>query len=301
MSTTRWKDKSVSSLGEVSSKMQDGILDDTSGTIRWHDWVVTKSFSDLMKFIVMGQQITFNMFKFRFAQTHYDESLRVEEMNPKSGFVISYKYNGDINYIINQNSSAKKILRKIMKYESKGEVVSEMPKCDTDFFYWLIYRIYTRKTLIDSESDYFHLMGLDGIYGLRGDIEDESTKITASGESIMNTISALSFFLESSHIDMVKLDLKYDEHNNIRLILKDGVIDTDLKYYIGPFDLEEEDLRISKLYLLIYLEIIPILKQEYLNDCNNDIWNRETYKQFLKRLGEQVSGRIEEKIKDYQN
>lgn len=100
---------------------------------------------------------------------------------------------------------------------------------------------------------------------------------------------------------MVKLDLKYDEHTNIRLMLKDGVISTEPKYYIGPFESEEEDLKISKLYLLIYLEIIPILRQEYLNDYYGGTWNRETYRNFLNKLGEQVSSRIEEKIKDYRN
>lgn len=301
MNTTRWKDKSISSLDEVSSKVNDAISDDLTGVIRWHDWKVTKNFPEVMKFIVAGQPVTFNVFKFTFLQTNHSEINEIEEMNPKSGFVIAYEYKGGINYIINQNSLAKKILRKIMKYDSKGEVIKEMPKCDTDFFYWLIYRIYMKKTLIDPESDYLHLLNLDGIYGLRGDTEDESTKITASGESIMNTISALSFFLESSHIDMVKLDLKYDEHTNIRLMLKDGVISTEPKYYIGPFESEEEDLKISKLYLLIYLEIIPILRQEYLNDYYGGTWNRETYRNFLNKLGEQVSSRIEEKIKDYRN
>lgn len=97
MNTTRWKDKSISSLDEVSSKVNDAISDDLTGVIRWHDWKVTKNFPEVMKFIVAGQPVTFNVFKFTFLQTNHSEINEIEEMNPKSGFVIGYEYKGGIN------------------------------------------------------------------------------------------------------------------------------------------------------------------------------------------------------------
>ena len=46
--------------------------------------------------------------------------------------------------------------------------------------------------------------------------------------------------------------------------------------YLGSYD-DQADERIAKLYLMAYIEIVPILIQEYRTDIENDLWNKECY------------------------
>lgn len=298
-STTRWQDKCFANLADVLNKIDEPVVDDESGNTRWTNWNISRCFSENQQIVCAGNSILFNMVRFQFDQSYYSNDVFKEQGTTKYGFLIIYVYKNTIYYIVNQNSNARKIIRKLLKSDTKSAVVEDMTNLDTDFFNWLIYRIYEDKAKIDPESDSFSQMSLDEICGIRGDTEDSLTKITADGESIMNTISALSFFLESSHIDLVKINLRYGHHSNIKLILKGRVVDTDFKYYNGEFDQYGPDIKTARLYVLLYLEILPVLRQEYYSDCELKYWNNQVYTKFLQELGDILSNKIKEKIKEY--
>ena len=83
----------------------------------------------------------------------------------------------------------------------------------------------------------------------------------------MNIISTLSFLLESSNLNQVKLDLNYTGHSNISLVLQKGTVNALLDDYSGSFEQEEvPEQKTANLYLTVYLEILTLLFQEYNTD-----------------------------------
>ena len=66
--------------------------------------------------------------------------------------------------------------------------------------------------------------------------------------------------------------------------------------YLGSYD-DQADERIAKLYLMAYIEIVPILIQEYRTDIENDLWNKECYVKFMNNVADTLKEKIEEKTK----
>ena len=115
----------------------------------------------------------------------------------------------------------------------------------------------------------------------------------------MNLMSTLSFMLESSKLTLIKLITEYGIHEKIELTLsKKSIIGFEYRKYIGDFREEGEEKAISKLLLLIYLELLPLIIQTYKQEKNDDNWNREIYITFLKEIGQNLSRRVEGKIAD---
>ena len=80
--------------------------------------------------------------------------------------------------------------------------------------------------------------------------------------------------------------------------MKSGTIEIDAKGYIGSYDSDDAYEKIAKLYLMCYIEILPILLQEYASDQENDYWNKEQYIQFMKDVASKIMQRVENKQKD---
>lgn len=112
----------------------------------------------------------------------------------------------------------------------------------------------------------------------------------------MNVISTLSFILESRRLNQVILNLKYTEHENIRVKLQKNTVELD-RPYLGEFDSEATNEEIyGKVYLLLYFEILPLLEQEYRMNKADDIWNQKAYIDFLQGVKDTVIEKIENKI-----
>ena len=171
----------------------------------------------------------------------------------------------------------------------------------TDFFIWLIYRVYNSNYNIEISPDDKKLK-LDAIKGFKGDTDDLQTKVTATGESVMNIISTLSFLLESNNLNQVKVDLNYSKHSNITLTLQKDTVCIDPNSYCGIFETDEtSEETISKLYLMVYLEILAQLRQEYYNDIDNEDWNTNVHSDFLQQVGKKLSEKIDEKTQAIKN
>jgi len=269
--------------------------DNRSSGISRENWKIAKVFDENKSIVLLGNTLTYNVIRFSYDKiTLYGPDANVI---PQNGIIIVYSHNGTVNYIIDKNSDAKQVLRKLLSYTGRNEIDDNGFRFDSDFFLWLINRVYYTNNAIEIAEENGFELELQSIKGFSGDTEDSQTKVSASGESVMNIISTLSFFLESRKLKQIKLDLKYKTHERIELILKNGTLEVDLKSYLGSYDEDQADERIAKLYLMAYIEIVPILIQEYRTDIENDLWNKECYVKFMNNVADTLKGKIEEKTK----
>lgn len=290
--TTRWKDNETTNIDRAIELLVDSVEnDDRESKTRRENWEIKKVFDENKKITLFGNKIEYNMIRFSYNRitTYNDE---VNDI-PQNGFVIVYLNNQTINYIIDKNSDAKSVLRILLSYTEKNEIDDNKLHFENDFFFWLINRVYYANNTIEiAEENNFELQS---IKGFSGDTEDSQTKVSASGESVMNIISTLSFFLESRKLKQIKLDLSYKTHEKIGLVLKDGTLEEDFKSYLGSYENDQTDEQIAKMYLMAYVEIVPILIQEYTTDIENELWNKQRYIAFMNDVADTLKEKIEKK------
>ena len=295
--TTRWRDTVIQSVDEaVGSLIDDVLSDENVGNITWDNWNLQSAFSQSQHIQLNGRAVEYNYVKYSYEQTTIGDVYVEDRIVKREGFIIVYNNGSGINYIIDQNSSAMKLLRKLLSYTNRNEIEKNSFELTNDFFIWLIYRAYHANYNIEMVPENQELK-IASIKGFKGDTDDLQTKVSASGETVMNIISTLSFLLESSNLNQVKLDLNFTEHPNISLLLQKGTVNAYFNDYVGTYESEEQlEQKISKLYLTIYLEILPMLVQEYNTDIGNDLWNREVYIDFMKNVAETLTQKIQTKI-----
>lgn len=290
--TTRWKDNETTNIDRAIELLVDSVEnDDRESKTRRENWEIKKVFDENKKITLFGNKIEYNMIRFSYNRitTYNDE---VNDI-PQNGFVIVYLNNQTINYIIDKNSDAKSVLRILLSYTGKNEIDDNKLHFENDFFFWLINRVYYANNTIEiAEENNFELQS---IKGFSGDTEDSQTKVSASGESVMNIISTLSFFLESRKLKQIKLDLSYKTHEKIGLVLKDGTLEEDFKSYLGSYENDQTDEQIAKMYLMAYVEIVPILIQEYTTDIENELWNKQRYIAFMNDVADTLKEKTEKK------
>lgn len=295
MSTTRWKDNTKSKINEAIDLLVDTIPDDDStASICRKNWKIQKCFPDNLSFPFLSSTIEFNMVNYS-----YDKVTTGAEDNivPQNGFIVVYCLGNSVYYIISKKADNKTILRKMLSYSGKNELDNDNSsiKTDSDFFLWLIKRIYYGDNSIEINDE--HSLVINAIKAFQGDTEDSQTKLSASGESVMNVISALSFFLESKQLKTVTIELSYRNHSKIEITIKSDALDVDTKSYIGDFDYLDPDEKKARLHLLVYLEIIPLLIQEYRTDKENDLWNTNRYFDFVVDVANTIAKKIDQKKK----
>lgn len=297
MSTTRWKDTETTNLDRAIELLTDDVINDERvASLTWENWRLSKAFQVNQSIRMNGREISFNLINYAYDQITTGARPIEDRTVRKTGFIIAYFNGVSVNYIIDQNSSAQKMLRKLLSYTGRNEVEKNTYDFPNDFFVWLISKVYNSENIIESDNENLFNLRLESIKGFRGDTEDSQTKVSADGESVMNIISTLSFLLESRRLNQIKLNLSYSGHENISLVLKSDVVSAYFNSYQGVFENDEENLRTAKLYLLIYLELLTILDQEYQSDLANDIWNRDVYINFMNNVAENLTEKINRKI-----
>lgn len=298
MVTTRWTDYENSVLDNVLEILLQVPEDDGVGdSISYADWEINKKFHNNSKIRLNNREIEYNLIKYSYNQISPGEQPIEDRTIPKNGFIIAYSNGIGIGYIISRNSDGLKLLRKMLKYSGRNEISKNIFEIESDFFIWLISKVYTGENVIETENDTLGDISLDTIKGFKGDTEDLLNKVSATGESVINIISTLSFLLESKNLNQIKLDLEYRNHENIQLVLtNNGTITTALEKYQGEYEELDEDELLAKLYLLIYIEILPMLVQAYRADIDNDNWNSEKNIEFLKMVAADLSQKVETRI-----
>ena len=296
-STTRWRDTVVENIDQAIQKLIDDVTEEEKVTnIIWENWSIQKCFTDNKTIKLNGKDIKFNYITYAYDQV---DTTNENKTARKDGFIIVYSTGYDVNYIIDQNSYAMKLLRKLLSYNGRNELERGNFDFSNDFFSWLIYRVYNKNCNIEVFLEKEKKLTVDTIKGIKGDTLDLQTQVTASGEAVMNIISTLAFLLESRNFNQIKLDLNYTDHSNVSLALQKGTVNVLMNEYSGIFEDDTPEEKIAKAYLLIYLEILPILFQEYYTDIGNDVWNEELYKQFLKSVGETIREKIDNRIASF--
>lgn len=294
--TTRWRDTQTSDFDEVIQKLEQNAPDDERTTSTyWVNFNNHKCFTENKKILLNNENVTYNMIHYRYDQMSVQDTQAEDRPMKKSGNIIVYQYRGAIYYIVDQNSRAKKLLRKLLGYTEKNEINGNNFDLPEDFFVWLVNRVYNSEAVIESSSDNETVMTLEEIKGIRGDTEDQQTKVSASGESVMNVISTLSFLLESRKLNQVILKLSYTGHENICVKLQKATVEYQ-RPYNGKYENDSSEEMIAKLYLLIYLEILPMLEQEYRTNIEDEMWNQNAYVTFLNGLKDTIIEKIESKI-----
>ena len=296
-STTRWRDTVVENIDQAIQKLIDDVTEEEKVTnIIWENLSIQKCFTDNKTIKLNGKDIKFNYITYAYDQV---DTTNENKTARKDGFIIVYSTGYDVNYIIDQNSYAMKLLRKLLSYNGRNELERGNFDFSNDFFSWLIYRVYNKNCNIEVFLEKEKKLTVDTIKGIKGDTLDLQTQVTASGEAVMNIISTLAFLLESRNFNQIKLDLNYTDHSNVSLALQKGTVNVLMNEYSGIFEDDTPEEKIAKAYLLIYLEILPILFQEYYTDIGNDVWNEEVYKQFLKSVGETIREKIDNRIASF--
>lgn len=298
MVTTRWSDSENSILENVLERLLQIPEDDEVGeSIAYADWEINKKFNDNPKIMLNNREISYNLIKYSYNQISSGNQPIEDRTIPKNGFIVIYSNGVGISYIISRNSDAMKLLRKMLKYSGRNEISKNSFDIESDFFVWLISKVYTGKNIIETESETLGNISLDTIKGFKGDTEDLLNKVSATGESVINIISTLSFLLESKNLNQIKLNLEYRNHENIELVLtNNGTVTTALERYQGEYEEFDEDELLAKLYLLIYIEILPLLVQAYKTDIDNDDWNPQKNIEFLKMVAADLSQKVETRI-----
>ena len=298
-STTRWRDTVVENIDQAIQKLIDDVTEEEKVTnIIWENWSIQKCFTDNKTIKLNGKDIKFNYITYAYDQV---DTTNENKTARKDGFIIVYSTGYDVNYIIDQNSYAMKLLRKLLSYNGRNELERGNFDFSNDFFSWLIYRVYNKNCNIEVFLEKEKKLTVDTIKGIKGDTLDLQTQVTASGEAVMNIISTLSFLLESQNLNQVTLDIAYREHSNIEVTLSNrNTVAITEERYLGALiseDCSAPEL-ISTILLTLYIEVLPILIQSYQSEIDSNLWGQGKCVDFLKQVANDLSKKVTKRVED---
>lgn len=308
--TTRWKDNSGNNIKDICKILEHSIADDQRAEReRGKYWVNIRCNTEqtrIQKIKINNINIKYKTYSYRYDVMTVEDLKIPSDDTPshKKGLLIVYEDIEGVHYIIDQNSSAQKVIRKFLGYTGKSVINQENQDYKSDFYVWLVYKFYENDGVFDWIVDGKNKeLEIKKIQAIKGDTEDYQTNISADGESVMNVISSLSFLLESHLLKMVDLRFKYTNHNCIRVKMNLSITSDKVKQtieldqpYIGLYDKDSLNNQFTKIYLLLYIEILPLLFAQYTEACKTT-WNHSTYINFLKDLENDIKVKIDNKIK----
>ena len=229
-----------------------------------------------------------------------------DSVTTRTGFIIPYEVNGKVKYIIDKNSSALTIIRKMLLYTKNGAVKKSNIKFVPDEFVWMISRVYNGENILEGGSDNLGNVVLNSIRGFKGDTEDSLTTISAEGESVMNIISTLSFLIESKNLHQISIDFSYRKHprdnwlpKNIRLdlskdweLLCETIDENSILISLGSTAIQSPKFMYDKEpYIVFTFNLHPNLDKEF----------KHSFETFAKKLKELYRGKNKVIIvKDYE-
>lgn len=279
INTTRWQDLRKKDLNGVLEKIKKNNNKDLppnrgKNGKTFFDFKVNVVTNGIEKIKMLNEEISYFSVEASYYLLNEDSDARV----PYHLIVIVYKKEDKLYYIINRNSDAKKILRRILNI-AENNALSEKKVKITDYMsFWIVQCIYKKKnSLTYSKKDYNNIdITMDKMIGIKGSTPQEN-KLMAQGNTIGKLISTLSLLLEINSFQETRIEISMEKHERIILALynKDGRVGTDINLYNGKYENESAGKKSTKLLLLLYLEIIPIIKSNYVAEekKNNDETN----------------------------
>ncbi|WP_322923599.1 hypothetical protein [Paenibacillus campi] len=299
--TTRWVDTTENTLDGILEKFLESTEDTLyEDKISYINIQVQKKFDNNIFFEFKNRRIEYNVIEYTYDSISPGEGQIEDRKTSSSGLVIVYSNSGKVNYIINKNSNALTELRWLIGYKGKLEIEKNESNINSELLIWIISRLLREENELsissyNNEEEVFLI--LNSIVGFKGKTDDQISFVTADGDSILNILSTLSFLLESKLLQQIKLRLQFDVHDNIELTLKDTkTIDANINKYDGPFDDHTKFKKIAEIYLLIYLEIMPMLYLKYQQDVDNESWGTVQKKEFLTSVRDKLIENINQKV-----
>lgn len=297
--TTRWKNEKENNYEKNIDSLMDykSIKEQNEGKKSYYqNFKVNKLFENTKEIELANENTKFDFFEVEYEKVR-EGTDPIEERTDKMSFeLLVYNNKGTTKYIISRSSEAMYFIRKLLKYKGQREISDLKVKVDSDFFLWLIYKIYKEDNIFKvtygkDEND----IALTNIKFLKG-ISIDNNNVTSQGNTVLNLISTLSFVLEKGKIKQLVLCVSYGEHENIEIRLEtNGAIGIgDIKEYDGIFEKDEINLRKSKVLLLIYNEILPMITDYYNTDIKDKKWDSKTKVAFLQEIKEEITDRIEQ-------
>ena len=300
ITVTRWVDEKATNLAEIEKLLDSEHPDEISelGT-KYINWKISKIFHEDRISIFYGRKITYNYYTFSVDQIPGGEENWDDGTYTKRGFVIPYSSAGKVRYIISKNTYAQTLLRKMLFYTGKREIISNTLELSGDMFVWLISKVYGKENSISSENEELDDLIIDSIKGFKGDTEDLLAKVSMSGESVMNIISALSFLIESRNLNQVSIALSYRNHSNMEISLNNrNTIGFDEEKYLGELVQVPREEMIAICILSLYTEIIPIILQKYQSDIDLNLWGQGKCVSFLQTVADDLNNKVKARIED---
>ena len=301
MQITRWTDQTGSDLEKIEEILLSVHNDEQSDTSTGYvNWLIEKQFEYNKTEVFNGKNVKYNLFTFSVDQIPVGLGLDDDSVSKKTGFIIVYEINGKVKYIIDKNSGALTLIRKMLFYTGKGEVVKRGLPFTADKFVWMISKIYSGENILEGGSEFLDNLTISTIRGFKGDTEDSLTTITAEGESVMNIISTLSFLIESKNLNQINIDFAYRTHTNIGVTLnnRNTVFLSEDRYIDELIQNNTYYERVAKIILMLYTEIIPIVIQNYQNDMDLNMWNQSKCIEFLQDVANELSKKVDSRIED---
>ena len=263
ITVTRWVDEKTTNLEDIEKLLDSPHPNEVpeSGT-KYINWEIQKVFDKDKKDVFYGREITYNYYTFSVDQIPGGEEISDDGTYTKRGFVIPYF--------------------------SAGKV-----------FVWLISKVYGKENTISSENEELSDLIIDSIKGFKGDTEDLLAKVSMSGESVMNIISALSFLIESRNLNQITIALSYRNHMNMEISLNNrNTIGFDEDKYLGELVQVPRHEMIATCILSLYMEIVPILLQKYQSDIDLNLWGQGKCVSFLEMVADDLNKKVKARIDD---
>ncbi|MGB4589488.1 MAG: hypothetical protein WBI17_09700 [Clostridiaceae bacterium] len=303
LTTTRWIDTKCNNIEEaVDLIMLDNETLNKEGAIVYKNLIKEKAFAHTMVSDFNNQSILYNLIQFKIDSVTPGDGVEEFRTTTINGLILVYKVEGSVTYLINRNYDALKLLRILCNYDGRGEILEDKTNMSSDMFMWFVKSVYNKETsfTFTQEDQTEKDLLIESILGVRSETRDEN-RLSAQGNTVMNLISTLSFILESDKINQLIIRIEYSTHKVVEIKLTNGgVISCDIDSYSGDYEsLNLNDLT-CKLLLLVYLEIVPNLKQVYYNDIDSADWGKDKKEEFFLNVKSELVSRLEERSKSLQ-
>lgn len=299
--TTRYIDLTNTSLNNVDEILCSEHPDEVKADgISYVNFKVTKPKCS-EKIRIANHDVEYKFYRYSYDQVPQGADLD-DSLNPhQSGWIIAYVDNKKIHYIINRYSLAQFVLRKFLKYTQRNAIRQEMNRTYGDLFVWMISRVYNLENQIENGDDSApDDVIIDDISGFKGKTENNLNTISAKGSSIVNILSTLSFLIESQNLKQITFHLNYDNIPPLNVILSTSstVALNIVQYLAYKTDCENKDDEVARLFLRFYIEILPVIIQNYDGELETNKWGKDGCVKFLQTVAKALSDKVDLRIND---
>lgn len=285
MNTTRWLDKSKNDLEEICKSLlkkdgKDLVPSDKRENLSYFNVKIKLTSTDT-DFPGIKGKIEYKAFEGTFERGKVKGQLENSLIN---FHLVLYKVEEDIFIVINRNADASTIIRRLLGYKQKNELESSQFKLNNSLFLWTVEKVFNddegELSYTTSNQSELSLL-INNVTGIKGETP-QSNKLTASGNTIVKLLSTLSLLLEVNKLRQIQVEIEMVKHEQLFIKLqKDGVIGFEQLDYSGEFENDPQSVRSTKLILLIYETIMPIIMTEYKTDVDENIWNDKKVEKFI--------------------